>query len=115
MDPETPADDNKYTIGIAAFVCLLPLPALYFATRPLVSIPHASGIPWLITLLFVLPPPLTAFITLYWGAWQHDWPRAKRILLSVFMSCIIFGADLLLLGYAITFLFVFGNCLFRGG
>jgi hypothetical protein len=115
MDPDASVDENKYTIGIAASICLLSLAVIFLGTRPLVSVLHAPWIPWLLTRLFVLLPTLAAFITLYCGAWQHDWPRPKRALRSALLSCLIFGTDLLLVGYIAVLLSLFCNCLVSGG
>jgi hypothetical protein len=115
MEQEAPVDDNKYTIGIAASVCLLSLPVIFLGTQPLVLALHAPWVPWLVARLFVFLPLLMAFITLYCGAWQHNWPGPKRILLSALLSCLIFGVDLLLLCYFATVGSLLSNCLISGG
>jgi hypothetical protein len=115
MEPEASVNDNRYTIGIAASVCLLSLPVIFLGTRPLVSSLHTPWVPWLLARLFAFLPPLLAFITLYCGAWQHNWPGPKRILLSALLSWLIFGADLLLLCYFATVGSLLSNCLIRGG
>ena len=51
-----------------------------------------------------------AFITLYCGAWHHEWPRPKRIVLCALLSCFIFGADLVLLAYFAILCFTFIIC-----
>lgn len=115
MDPDAPADDNKYTIGIAAATCLLSLPVILLGTRPLVLVLHAPWTPWFLARLFVFLPTLMAFITLYYGGWHHEWSQPKRIVLCALLSCLIFGADLLLLGYSATIGSMFANCLISGG
>jgi hypothetical protein len=115
MDPDAPADDNKYTIGIATTVCLMPLPVVYWVTRPIVELLYTPWTPGLVAALFVLSPPLTAFVILYCGAWHLEWSRLKRVVLSALMSWIIVSADLALLGFLTLDGFVLGNCLLSGG
>ena len=104
MDPYEPADDNKYTIGIAAFTCLLSLLILYFVSLPLISILHALWTPWLSALLLIVTPPLMAFVILYRGPWQHNWPRPKRVLLGIPLSLMIAAAEMALI---LIFIFPF--------
>jgi len=111
MDPYCEqADDDKYTIGIAAALCLASLPVIYFGTRFLVSTLHTPWRPWPIALLFILVPPIMASIPLYTHAWHQKWSRPKRIFLSALLSCIIFVADLVLLAYFAIIGFTFGIC-----
>jgi hypothetical protein len=113
MDPDAPADDNKYTIGLAAAVCLLPLPAIYVLIRPFTSALYTPWTPWLVEALFLLTPLLTAFVILYRGPWRHDWSRPKRVLLGMLLSAIIVGVDLMVIGYIFVIsCFEFGNILF---
>jgi hypothetical protein len=104
MDPDAPVDDNKYTIGVAAFTCLLPLPITYFVSLPVILTLHSLWTPWLVALLLMLTPSLTAFIILYHGPWQHHWSRPKRILLGIPLSLMITAAEVALI---LTFIFPF--------
>jgi hypothetical protein len=104
MDPNVPADDNKYTIGIAAFTCLLPLPIMYFVSLPVILTRQAPWTPWLPVLLLMLTPPLTAFTILYHGPWQLNWSRPKRVLLGIPLSLMIAAAGVALIS---TFIFPF--------
>lgn len=115
MDPDAPVDDNKYTVGIAASVCPLPLPVVYFVTRPLISISPAPWIPSLLSWLFILLPLFTAFTILYCHAWHPEWSQPKRIFLSVILSVVIFGADFVLLCFLVLEGVVLTNCLSVGG
>jgi hypothetical protein len=116
MDPDAPVDDSKYTIGLAAFTCLLPLPVIYFVSLPLILAHPAPWKPWLPGLLLMLVPPLTAFTILYHGPWQHGWPRSKRVLLGILLSLVIVSAELLLIAYVIVIsCFEFSNFLFSPG
>jgi hypothetical protein len=104
MDPDAPADDNKYTIGIAAFTCLLPLPIMYFVSLPIILSLPAPWKLWLSAPLFSVTPPLTAFVILYHGPWQHNWSRPKRVLLGIPLSLMIATAEMALI---LTFFFFF--------
>lgn len=115
MEPCEQADDNKYTVGIAASLCLLSLPVIYCATRPVVSMLHRPWTPSFVVALFMFVPLLMAFITLYCHAWHPEWSRPKRVLLSVFLSFVIFGADLVFLCFLTLESILLGNCLNVGG
>jgi hypothetical protein len=116
MEYHEQADDDRYTIGIAAFVCVLPLPVIYLVIRPLlVLMCDGPWIPRLLLLFAVVLPLSMAFIILYYHAWYPKWPRPKRVLLSALLSCLIFGTDLFLIAYVLAAIFVFGNCFIRGG
>ncbi|HTR42849.1 MAG TPA: hypothetical protein VMH87_14645 [Pseudomonadales bacterium] len=106
MDSYDPADDNKYAIGLAAFLCLLPLPIIFFALLPIIPNLPARWTPWILALLLLATPPLTAFTILYHGPWRGDWPRSKRILLGIPLSLMIATCDVTLI---LVFIFPFSG------
>jgi hypothetical protein len=113
MAPDAPVDDNTYTIGLAAFTCLLPLPIMYFVSLPLILAHPAPWKPWLPALPLMLTPPLTAFTILYHGPWHHNWSRPKRTLLGILLSLLIVSAEFMLIAYVIVIsCFEFSNFLF---
>jgi hypothetical protein len=95
VNPHDEIDADEHTAVIAVYSSLLSLPAIYAATRPVLWMAHASWLPWLLAPLFTLMPVAVAFIILYFGCWHLEWQRPKRIL----SSCLIYGADLLILAY----------------
>jgi hypothetical protein len=64
-------------------------------------------IPWLLLLFFTVLPPSMAFIILYCHAWYLEWSRPKRVLIFALFSCVVYGADLLMM---ITILFMALSC-----
>jgi hypothetical protein len=115
MDLYDPADDDKYTVGIAASLCLVSLPVIYLGTRPVLSILHTPWTPWFVASLFLFVPILMAFITLYCHAWHPQWSQPKRVFLYVLLSCVIFGADLLFICCLVALCSMYVNCLLHGG
>ncbi|HXC34320.1 MAG TPA: hypothetical protein VNV43_00495 [Candidatus Acidoferrales bacterium] len=101
---------------IAGLVCLLSMPAVYLATRPVIWLSSAPWVPWLLAVIFVMAPFMVAFAVLYHCAWHNDQPPARRILSTVVSSCIIVGIDLLLTG-AIVIIggFIAGTSRVMGG
>ncbi|HTR42848.1 MAG TPA: hypothetical protein VMH87_14640 [Pseudomonadales bacterium] len=97
MNHHEPADENKYTIGIAASLCLMSLPVIYLGTRPLVLIVHAQWVPWFLAGLFTFVPIFMAFNVVYCHTWHLKWSPLKHLLLSTLLACIIFCADLVLI------------------
>lgn len=82
----------------AAMMCLLCVPAIYLATRPLVWLLSAAWAQWMIAGLFVFVPLLAAFLVLYESSWHDDQPRFRRLVSTMASSLIVFGIDLLLAG-----------------
>jgi hypothetical protein len=95
-------DDNEIMDGkappylIAGLVCLLCLPVIYLATRPLIWLLHARWVVWPLFTLWTLVPIAAAFVVLYRSTWHRDWPKNQRFFSMIFSSCVIFGVDLLL-------------------
>jgi hypothetical protein len=50
---------------IAGLVCLLSMPAIYMATRPVIWLFSAPWVPWLLAVIFALAPFTVAFMVLY--------------------------------------------------
>ena len=77
-------------IVLAGFGCLLCLPIIYFATRPVVWAIHAQWVYWLLSALFILLPMSVTFTILYRSLWHREWPGSKRILSLILVSGMIF-------------------------
>jgi hypothetical protein len=88
---------NKPLFLMAGLACLMCLPAVYAATRPVIWWLHVSWIAWPLLTLFIVIPLSVAFIILYSSAWHQEWPRIRRIASVALSSCVIFGIDLLLI------------------
>jgi hypothetical protein len=95
-------DADEHTVVMAVYSSLLSLPAIYAATRPLLWIAHALWLSCLLVSLFTVMPVAVAFIILYFGCWHLEWPRPKRILLGILSSCLIYGADILIICYGVA-------------
>lgn len=83
---------------MAGLACLFCVPVIYLATRPVVWLTHEQWIAWLLMGLFVLVPLSVTFIVLYRGGWHEERPKWKRILSTIFSSCVILGVDLIAVG-----------------
>ncbi|HEV2320585.1 MAG TPA: hypothetical protein VGV18_12590 [Verrucomicrobiae bacterium] len=92
----TEQNENTSPVLIAGLACLLCLPVLYLATRPVVWLFSAPGTAWMMAAIFAVAPLTVAFMVLYRCAWHDDRPRARRFLSIIACSCIIYGVDLLL-------------------
>ena len=102
MNPNDEIEEDEHTAVIAVFSSMMSLPAIYAATRPVIWLVHPHWfhwVPWLLTLMFTLMPTVVAFIILYFGFWHREWQKPKRILLAILASCLIYGADILIIGY----------------
>jgi hypothetical protein len=108
-------EENTFAIIIAVISTLMSPFILFLVTRPMARILQAPWNEWLLAPLFTLVPMGFAFIILYHSAWHLEWSGLKRILLSLLLSCVIFGADALLVCYLALICSFAGNCLLRGG
>jgi hypothetical protein len=115
MDSYEPADDDKYTIGIAAFVCLMSLPILYLLSQPFILTVNPPWTSWFLASLYALAPPLTSFVILYRGPWKLDWFPLKRAALSLLLSCVIYCIELVFLFCFAIAGFLWSNCSFISG
>src|SRR5580658_2986226 len=79
-----------FTAGLACLVCV---PVIFVAMRPVVWWFHTTWAAWLLGTLFILIPLVVTFIILYCSAWHREWSKARRILSLALSSCIIFGVD----------------------
>jgi hypothetical protein len=86
---------------IAGFACLVCLPILYFATRPIIWMVHAAWLEWALLALFTAVPTSVAGIILYCSAWHEEFSKARRLASVIFSSCLIFGVDLLFIGLTV--------------
>ncbi|HEY1787167.1 MAG TPA: hypothetical protein VGJ73_03385 [Verrucomicrobiae bacterium] len=91
-------NENASPLLIAGLACLLCMPAVYLATRPVVWLFSARWAPWLLAGIILIAPFMVAFTVLYRCAWHDGQPRARRLLATVVSSCIIVAIDLLLTG-----------------
>jgi hypothetical protein len=91
-------DENTSPLLIAGLACLLSMPAIYLATRPVLWLASGPWVPWLLLATFAMAPFSVAFMVLYRCAWHEDQSRTRRILSTIVSSCIIVGIDLLLTG-----------------
>jgi hypothetical protein len=94
VDRNEQRDEDGLTMIIAGVLCLVTMPVIYFATRPLLQVLHPPWMHWLLAALFTLMPLYMAFIVLYCSSWHERWPKSKRIPWLVLSSLIIFVADL---------------------
>lgn len=102
MSNNEPMDKNVPPFFMAGLACLLCLPVMYLATRPLLWLLHERWTEWLLLTLFIAGPLTVTFIILYRSTWHQEFTRARRVLSMILSSCIIYGVDLLLLGFVIT-------------
>jgi hypothetical protein len=101
---------NTPPIVLAGFGCLLCLPIVYLATRPVVWAIHAQWIYSLLAPLFILLPTSAAFVILYRSLWHREWARSKRVLSLILVSGLIFCAVLLVIGMVVA-----AGSLYMGG
>ena len=92
-------DEDEYAAVVAVCSSLLSLPVIYAATRIVIWMHHPTWTPWLLAAMFTVMPAAVAFIILYSGCWHLEWQRPKRILWAILSSCLIYGADILIIGY----------------
>jgi hypothetical protein len=97
MSTNEPMKENGPLFLMAGLACLMCLPIVYLATRPVIWWLHASWIAWPLLALFTVVPLAVTFTILYSSAWHSEWPRMKRVLSAAFSSCFIFGIDLFLI------------------
>jgi hypothetical protein len=95
---EVNGNGNVSPLLIAGLACLVCMPAVYLATRPVIWLFPARWVPWLLGSIFVIAPFMVAFTVLYRCAWHDDRSRARRILAIIASSVIIVGLDLILTG-----------------
>jgi hypothetical protein len=101
---------------LAGLVCLLSMPVVYAATRPVIWLFSATWVPWLLAPIFLIAPFTVAFMVLYRCAWHDDRPPGRRILSTIVSSCIIVGIDLLVSGaLALVGGFIAGSSRVMGG
>lgn len=91
-------NDNASPLLLAGLACLLCMPVVYLATRPVIWLFNAPWVPWLLAAIFMAAPFTVAFMVLYRCAWHEDRPRARRILSTIVSACVIVGISLLLTG-----------------
>jgi hypothetical protein len=89
---------SELPIRKAGLVCLVCLPIIYLATRPMVWVLHAEWVGWLLAPLFTLLPMSVSFIILYSSLWHREWPGPKRILSLILVSAIILCVVLFIMG-----------------
>lgn len=106
-------DERMPLFLTASLACLFCAPVIYLATRPVAWLFHAQWIAWLLLGLFVLVPLAVTFIILYQSGWHVERPKFRRIVSTIFSSCVIFGVDLLAVGVLIAVVCVFSG-LVRG-
>ena len=94
---------------IAALVCLLCLPAIYLATRPVVWLVNGVWVAWTLAAIFTVVPLAVTFLFLYGCAWRQELPRFRRMISALVSACIIFGVDLLLVAALVAI-----GCLIMG-
>lgn len=113
---EINGNGNASPLLMAGLACLLCMPAVYFATRPVIWLFSAPWVPWLLAGLSLAAPFAVAYLVLYRCAWHEDRPRARRILGTIVSSCIIVGIDLLLIGaLAVVGALITGTSRMMGG
>lgn len=103
-------NENTLPIVLAGFGCLLCLPMVYLATRPVVWAVHAQWIYSLLVPLFILVPMAAAFIILYRSLWHREWTGTKRVLSLILVSGLIFFGVLVIIGMVLA-----AGSLFTGG
>jgi hypothetical protein len=86
---------------LAGFACLACLPIIYLATRPVIWVLHVPWLEWLLLALFTTVPISVTGIVLYFSAWHRESPKFRRILSVILSSCLIFGVDLLFVGFMV--------------
>lgn len=86
---------------MAGLACLVCLPIMYLATRPLLSLVHGHWIVWPVLTLFTFVPIMAAFLILYCSAWHRGSSPARRIFSAIFSSCVILGLDLLFVVFTV--------------
>lgn len=91
-------NENTSPLLIAGLVCLLSMPVIYTATRPVIWLFSGPWVPWLLAVVFAIAPVMVAFTVLYRCAWHDDRPPGRRIVSTIISSCIIVGVDILLTG-----------------
>lgn len=101
MSTNEPMRENGPLFLMAGLACLMCLPIVYLATRPVIWWIHVSWISWPLLLLFIIVPLSVTFAVLYWSAWHSEWPRIRRIAVAAFSSCVIFGVDLIFVVFLI--------------
>jgi hypothetical protein len=106
VNPHDEIDEDEYTAVIAVYSSLLSLPVIYAATRIVIWMHHPTWTPWLLAPMFIVMPAAVAFIILYFGCWHPEWQRPKRILWAILSSCLIYGADILIIAYIV----LIGSC-----
>lgn len=96
MSRNEPFNENGPLFLMAGLACLMCLPIIYLATRPVIWWLHVSWIEWPLLALFTVLPLAVTFIILYLSTWHQEWPKIRRIASVALSSCVIFGVDLFL-------------------
>lgn len=92
------SEGNRLLFLQAGLACLASWAAIYFVTRPVIWLDHLPGIAWLLMALFTVLPLMVVFFILYCSAWHREFSTVRRIVSLAVSSCIVLGADLLILG-----------------
>jgi hypothetical protein len=90
-----PFNENGPLFFSAGLACLVSVPLIYAATRPMVWL-NAVWTGWVLSALFTLLPLAVVFIILYSSAWHQEWSKGRRIFSAILSSCLIYGLDLFL-------------------
>ena len=96
MSRNEPFNENGPLFLLAGLACLMCLPIIYLATRPVIWWLHGPWSEWLLLPLFTILPLSVTFIILYWRAWHQEWPKIRLVVSVALSSCVIFGVDLFL-------------------
>lgn len=99
-DHDQPAEVPS-PIGIAALSCLACFGLIYWAAKPLVG---RLEVFWVEFLAYALPALAVTFVILYRSGWHREMARMARTGYFVWVSSLILGSDLLLIGTIIAIL-----------
>ena len=102
-------NENTPPLLIAGLTCLLCMPVVLLTTRPVIWLSNAPWVTWLLGSFFIAVPLVVTFVVLYRSAWHNDVPQVRRVISVVLSSCVIFVADVLLVGAVLVI-----GCLIAG-
>ena len=86
------SEDGPPPFGIAGFACSISDPLIYWFTEPSFAQYVSSPVRhW----IYLIAPPVAAFVVLFLSGWRRDLPITKRILTLIYRSCIIYGIVIL--------------------
>ena len=97
MSHNEPMRESGPLFLVAGLACLVCLPIVYMATRPVIWWIPGAWIAWPLLLLFTIVPLSVTFAILYSSTWHQEWPKMRRVLSVGLSSCFIFGVDLFLI------------------